>query len=1277
MKISAKKLIAYFAVLGVLLLALLVQTLYNRINDLGDIQEMAAKRLEELTGHEVKVGSAEIDYEKGISIRLENLTIGGEFEGKPKMSIGKAWVVIKALPLLKKQIEVKKIIIEGTSIRIIRDEKGEYSIGDLKEMATQPEETGIFNILNLSLMHNLVFQNGTINFEDRFISKTPQHFELGNINLSIQRGSLEKPFKFTLTGEMQNKKGKPTTLDIIGDFQLPKEVEQFSQIMVSGDATISDIQVSRFKVYLKKYIPELPTDMDVSLASSFSGSLGEKLSSTGKLRYFPHRKAKGASLSDPGVPHRGGIDYKISLHRNSLEVEELVMKSGPFKFKAWGRMSEWLSSDPSVSFHLETDEFQVDKSRSYLPLKIFPEKLHQEMQDHFQHGKIALKSIEFTGKLNQLHHIDEPNNFKLLSVKASLNKVDWKDPLPPLKKVVGIIETKAGNSVVHIKQAVLHGLPITNIRGKIRKLLDNPQADLSLVSKVDLRQFESTLEKIIDDPEVLEGLKDYREIDGTGLLKVHLKGPLEDQDKIRITASLDMRNARLIQKEFTFPIENFAGILRYQSSPEKPGDSSEDAWDIRLDSASGTFGKSSFRDMKWSYGTHKGEDIEKFSAVYRVDYSNLREVIYSGGDDGGLLDTIFKGWNFTGGAVEVDYNEVLYPNNPQKDRDWGSYRLQKLGLASADKYQPLKYLEGKIDYVKEEYRLKQLKGWYGNSPITVNGVCDDSDTTNSKFSLSLASSKFQPSDFKDLKNFEQFQFDGPLELSLYVDGDSQAFEFNLHAGLTQTFYNIKDKFVKPSGVVNDLDVHGTYSDIKGLTVTRLVYAFNENQITGKGEMKSFENPEFSLELNTKNFQIESVVNLLQPLSDLASGSTDFDVQVTGNFNEMNSISVTGGFDFKELVFNPEGYPYPLKISAKVNLDNNKITFDEGKLSSNITDVKFKGFYMMADSPTLDLKVYGNSLALDEIFPESKDKDKTFSEYVDQSALLSKGASRISLNLSRLQGRFLKMDTVHGKLFFAKKSFKLSELNIGTKNPILVRGVLKLEEAGNTTLRGMVKAENIKAETFTKLFGTTFQNGLTGNMKNFDVRFVSQGKTRKELSKSLSAKIKLDLNAGKLHTGRLKNGALKLFNLLDSETQETPEAAEKNFTQYQQIVGTFDLNQGILNTEDFIFEELSRRTSVVGKFDLNKSEMDAVVGVAPMSNLDKFLTKIPLVGKIITGGDEKSLLKSYYTVKGKFNDPTISMIPFTSLTKKVVGIFQGIFQVPQDIFLSEEEPTNVN
>jgi len=120
------------------------------------------------------------------------------------------------------------------------------------------------------------------------------------------------------------------------------------------------------------------------------------------------------------------------------------------------------------------------------------------------------------------------------------------------------------------------------------------------------------------------------------------------------------------------------------------------------------------------------------------------------------------------------------------------------------------------------------------------------------------------------------------------------------------------------------------------------------------------------------------------------------------------------------------------------------------------------------------------------------------------------------------------------------------------------------------------------------------------------------------------------------------------------------------SSFRQISGEFVSTGGVFETENFVFETNSRRTSIVGKFDLVNNQMDTVAGVAPLAGLDRFLTKIPLVGKILTGGDEKSLLKTYYTVKGDFNDPDISAIPFTSLGKKVVGIFQGILQTPQDI-----------
>ena len=43
--------------------------------------------------------------------------------------------------------------------------------------------------------------------------------------------------------------------------------------------------------------------------------------------------------------------------------------------------------------------------------------------------------------------------------------------------------------------------------------------------------------------------------------------------------------------------------------------------------------------------------------------------------------------------------------------------------------------------------------------------------------------------------------------------------------------------------------------------------------------------------------------------------------------------------------------------------------------------------------------------------------------------------------------------------------------------------------------------------------------------------------------------------------------------------------------------------------------------------------------------------------------------TYYTVKGNFETPEILPIPFTSLGKKVMGIFQGVLETPVEILES--------
>jgi uncharacterized protein involved in outer membrane biogenesis len=217
----------------------------------------------------------------------------------------------------------------------------------------------------------------------------------------------------------------------------------------------------------------------------------------------------------------------------------------------------------------------------------------------------------------------------------------------------------------------------------------------------------------------------------------------------------------------------------------------------------------------------------------------------------------------------------------------------------------------------------------------------------------------------------------------------------------------------------------------------------------------------------------------------------------------------------------------------------------------------------------------------------------------------------------------------------------------------------------STFEGRVEAKDVKTENVFSLFGNVFEKSLSGDVKKINARIKGKGKDVAEILKSLSGKISLDIQSGMMDQEKLKHGVHKLFG---SGPGSLP-LKDSTRSSFKKLSGDFIPKGEIFETENFIFETDNRRTSIVGTFDLQKNKMDTVVGVAPLAKLDRFLTKIPLVGKILTAGDEKSLLKTYYKVKGNFDDPEISAIPFTSLGKKVMGIFQGFLQTPVEILES--------
>jgi hypothetical protein len=114
--------------------------------------------------------------------------------------------------------------------------------------------------------------------------------------------------------------------------------------------------------------------------------------------------------------------------------------------------------------------------------------------------------------------------------------------------------------------------------------------------------------------------------------------------------------------------------------------------------------------------------------------------------------------------------------------------------------------------------------------------------------------------------------------------------------------------------------------------------------------------------------------------------------------------------------------------------------------------------------------------------------------------------------------------------------------------------------------------------------------------------------------------------------------------------------------FKKLEGSFSLQQGKLTTEDLFITSNAMNMSVVGTTDLVNQEMDLRVGVKPFGTVDTIVTHIPIAGWLLTG-DEKALITAHFKITGKSDNPEVRAIPVTSLSSKVLGIFKRVLGLP--------------
>ena len=104
-------------------------------------------------------------------------------------------------------------------------------------------------------------------------------------------------------------------------------------------------------------------------------------------------------------------------------------------------------------------------------------------------------------------------------------------------------------------------------------------------------------------------------------------------------------------------------------------------------------------------------------------------------------------------------------------------------------------------------------------------------------------------------------------------------------------------------------------------------------------------------------------------------------------------------------------------------------------------------------------------------------------------------------------------------------------------------------------------------------------------------------------------------------------------------------------------GEFVLDDGVATTELMRVYGAALGLTAKGEIDFNRDAIDLAGTVVPAYSINNFLSNIPLLGTILTGGEGEGLIAVVYKVRGGVDDPEVDINPLSALAP---GFLRNIF-----------------
>jgi uncharacterized protein YhdP len=165
----------------------------------------------------------------------------------------------------------------------------------------------------------------------------------------------------------------------------------------------------------------------------------------------------------------------------------------------------------------------------------------------------------------------------------------------------------------------------------------------------------------------------------------------------------------------------------------------------------------------------------------------------------------------------------------------------------------------------------------------------------------------------------------------------------------------------------------------------------------------------------------------------------------------------------------------------------------------------------------------------------------------------------------------------------------------------------------------------------------------------------------ELKDYLTGIGQINLRNGSFTKLKFFSTILGLFSLKDLPNLiigDRPDLESKGFV-YNSFKGKLIFEDSILRTDSMVMNGPSMKIVLSGLVDLPEDRIKLLVGIRPLQTLDSIISKVPLLGAILTGS-RGALLETQFNVEGTIHKPKVTIRPLSSLTP---GIIRDILNAP--------------